>query len=325
MKSKLGTPQGSVLNHLLSNIVLHQFDKYVMEVIVPENTKGIRRNTNPEYNNLISQRYIRGKYQGPDKITRDIFLKKLREIPRMDTYESTFRRCMYVRYAKSFLILLEGRKLEALSIRQQIQGTLLDKCGLEINLEKTLVTNIKDKFEFLGASIAKSKIVNLKIKSISRFGSIITTRPRLRLKINIPTLKLINLYRESGFVKRNEKGQVLAIPRTNLVNLDHATILQYFNSVVKVLINYYTFSANRVEIKNLILLLRICLAKTLARKFKLRSARQAFKKFGPFLKDPITDLQFLLPKTLKAINKFNIKNQGSPKKTFTHTWQSRFN
>lgn len=296
-----------------------------MEVIVPENTKGIRRNTNPEYNNLISQRYIRGKYQGPDKITRDIFLKKLREIPRMDTYESTFRRCMYVRYAKSFLILLEGRKLEALSIRQQIQGTLLDKCGLEINLEKTLVTNIKDKFEFLGASIAKSKIVNLKIKSISRFGSIITTRPRLRLKINIPTLKLINLYRESGFVKRNEKGQVLAIPRTNLVNLDHATILQYFNSVVKVLINYYTFSANRVEIKNLILLLRICLAKTLARKFKLRSARQAFKKFGPFLKDPITDLQFLLPKTLKAINKFNIKNQGSPKKTFTHTWQSRFN
>jgi len=325
LKSKLGTPQGSVLNHLLSNIVLHQFDKYVMEVIVPENTKGIRRNTNPEYNNLISQRYIRGKYQGPDKITRDIFLKKLREIPRMDTYESTFRRCMYVRYAKSFLILLEGRKLEALSIRQQIQGTLLDKCGLEINLEKTLVTNIKDKFEFLGASIAKSKIVNLKIKSISRFGSIITTRPRLRLKINIPTLKLINLYRESGFVKRNEKGQVLAIPRTNLVNLDHATILQYFNSVVKVLINYYTFSANRVEIKNLILLLRICLAKTLARKFKLRSARQAFKKFGPFLKDPITDLQFLLPKTLKAINKFNIKNQGSPKKTFTHTWQSRFN
>jgi retron-type reverse transcriptase len=224
VKSKLGTR--SVLSPLLSNIVLHQFDKYVMEVLVPNNTKGLRRKTNSEYNKLISQRYIRGNYQVTDKITRDIALKK---IPRMNTYDPTFRRCMYVRYADDFLILLEGRKSEAIVIRQQIQETLLDKCGLELNLEKTLVTNITEKFDFLGASIAKAKIVDFRIKSKTRFGNIITTRPRLRLRINMPTLKLLNTLREGGFVKRNEKGQFVAIPRTNLVNLDHATILQYFN------------------------------------------------------------------------------------------------
>jgi hypothetical protein len=72
-----------------------------------------------------------------------------------------------------------------------------------------------------------------------------------------------------------------------------------------------------VETNNLIWLLRLCLAKTLARKFKLRSARQAFKKFGPLLKDPITDLKFLLP--LNAINQYN--KTAPPTKT--HTWHSR--
>lgn len=78
-----------------------------------------------------------------------------------------------------------------------------------------------------------------------------------------------------------------------------------------------------METNNLIWLLRLCLAKTLARKFKLRSARQAFKKFGPLLKDPITDLKFLLPKSLNAINQYNTTAPESPTKTLTHTWHSR--
>uniref|UniRef100_UPI0022388067 reverse transcriptase domain-containing protein n=1 Tax=Ramaria rubella TaxID=113071 RepID=UPI0022388067 len=323
VKSKIGSPQGSVLSPLLSNIVLHEFDKYIMEVTIPENTKGLRRKTNPEYNKLISQRYIRGNYQTPNEQTRVIALKKMREIPRMDPLDPTFRRAMYLRYADDFVILLEGNKSEAILIRQQIQQILLDKCGLELNLEKTLVTNITEKFEFLGASISKSKIVDFRMKSTTRFGKIITTRPRLRLRINMPTLKLLDKLREGGFIKRNNKCQFVAIPRTNLVNLDHATILQHFNSKVNSLINYYTFASNRVETNNLIWLLRFCLAKTLARKYKLRSARLAFKKFGPLLKDPISDLKFLLPNSLNVINQYNTTAYESPANTLTHSWHSR--
>lgn len=51
------------------------------------------------------------------------------------------------------------------------------------------------------------------------------------------------------------------------------------------------------------------LAKTLARKFKLLSARQAFKKFGPYLKDATTDTEIIVPKTLPTIHKYNVNVQ----------------
>lgn len=49
------------------------------------------------------------------------------------------------------------------------------------------------------------------------------------------------------------------------------------------------------------------LAKTLARKYKFRSARQAFKRFGPELKDPSTDIKVYVPTTLPTIHKYNNK------------------
>lgn len=58
--------------------------------------------------------------------------------------------------------------------------------------------------------------------------------------------------------------------------------------------------------------MRLSLAKTLARKYKLRSARQAFKKFGPFLKDPNTEIQIFVPKSLPTIHKYNINEQYYP-------------
>lgn len=49
------------------------------------------------------------------------------------------------------------------------------------------------------------------------------------------------------------------------------------------------------------------LAKTLARKYKLKSARQAFKKFGPYLKETETEIVLKVPKSLPTIHKYNIK------------------
>ena len=49
------------------------------------------------------------------------------------------------------------------------------------------------------------------------------------------------------------------------------------------------------------------MAKTLARKFKLKSASLAFKKFGTRLKDPISNIELVNPKSLPTIHKYNIK------------------
>lgn len=46
--SKIGSPQGSILSPLLSNILLHEFDVF-MERYIQEFNKGKSRKTNPEY------------------------------------------------------------------------------------------------------------------------------------------------------------------------------------------------------------------------------------------------------------------------------------
>lgn len=321
-KSNLGTPQGSVLSPLLANIVLQQLDNYLINTIIPKYTKGKRRKTNPEYNALIKYRYSRkGIIEGKNSIDA---LKKMRTIRRMSLNDPEFRRAMYIRYADDFVFLLEGPKIEALAIRDTIKDFLKENIGLELNMMKTLITNLKEGFNFLGANIKKLKNVDFRMKTKTVKGNPITMRAHTRLRINMPTKILIEKLITSGFARRNHLNQILAKPYTGLVNLDHATILQFYNSKVHGLLNYYSFAGNRIETQNLIWIFRLSLAKTLARKFKLRSARQAFKKFGPYLKDEQTDLQFILPKSLPTIHHYNIKTNLTPiTKLMDQTWYGR--
>jgi retron-type reverse transcriptase len=46
--SLIGSPQGSILTPLFSNIMLHEFDKYMEEYILTYN-RGIIRRIKPEY------------------------------------------------------------------------------------------------------------------------------------------------------------------------------------------------------------------------------------------------------------------------------------
>ena len=140
----------------------------------------------------------------------------------------------------------------------------------------------------------------------------------------MPTKTLIEKLIKNKFARRNHVGKILAAPQTSLVNLDHSTILQFFNSKIQGILNYYTFAANRIEIQNLIWIFQQSLAKTLARKLKLRSMRQAFKKFGPLLKDPLTDQKLIVPKSLPTIHKYNVKeNIGLPSDIIEPTWYGR--
>lgn len=324
VKSQVGTPQGSVLSPLLANIVLHELDNYTMNQIIPEFTKGKRRKTNPEYNSLIKLRYIRGTQQVPDVQTRKIALDKMRSIPRMDPYDPNYRRAKYIRYADDFIFLLEGTKSEAILIREQIKSYLKEKCGLDLNIEKTIITNLTEGFNFLGTEIKKCKTSDFRMKTKTKFGKKITMRPNLRLRLNLPLAKLLNKLIETGFAKRNHQGDILAKARTDLIHLDHASIIQYFNSKINGLVTYYSYTANRIKTWNLIWLLRSSAAKTLSRKFKLRSSRQAFKKFGPWLKDPSTHLEIRKPGSLRTIHQYNnSKVYESPISTLAHSWYSR--
>ena len=214
---------------------------------------------------------------------------------------------MYLRYADDFIYLLEGPIAEAKVIKEKIKTALQDLTGLELNDEKTLITHVNDGFYFLGAYVKGLRHVGYMMKTTTSKNSVIRMRASVRARVNLPTAKLIDKLIKNGFARQNHKGEVLAKPQTKLVNLDHSTIVQFYNSKVYGLLNYYTFAANRIETQNLIWILRHSLAKTLARKYKLNSSSLAFKKFGPYLKDPGTDIFLKVPRSLPTIHKYNVK------------------
>jgi len=48
----LGTLQGSTLSPILSNILLHEFDLYMNDLIIESNVSGSTSKVNPEYKKL---------------------------------------------------------------------------------------------------------------------------------------------------------------------------------------------------------------------------------------------------------------------------------
>jgi hypothetical protein len=77
-------------------------------------------------------------------------------------------------------------------------------------------------------------------------------RANVRARVNMPTMKLLEKLILNGFARRNHRGTILASPMKKLINLDHGSILQFYNSKIHGLVNYYSFAANRIEIQNLI-------------------------------------------------------------------------
>src|ERR1700732_4078100 len=70
--------------------------------------------------------------------------------------DPNLKRMMYIRYADDYVILVEGSHNEAVYYRNLIKYFLLENCGLTLNLDKTLITNMSDnEFYFLGAEIVK--------------------------------------------------------------------------------------------------------------------------------------------------------------------------
>lgn len=147
--SKLGTPQGSILSPLLANIVLNQLDKQV-ENIKPKYETGKKRGINKVYDAITSKTQNIQKFKPGSSEVRKLANMR-RKIPSMDVLDPNFKRLMYLRYADDFVVLVIGSKDDTINIKLKIANALRLFCGLELNVDKTLITATKTGFSFLGA------------------------------------------------------------------------------------------------------------------------------------------------------------------------------
>lgn len=277
-QTNIGTPQGIVLSPLFSNIVLHELDEFIEGKLKTEYTKGKKRKANLEYRKL---RY---------RIKRETDLKKRRvlineclKVPSKDFYDPDFKRLFYVRYVDDWVILMTGSIKEAKDIRDLVYRKL-QSIGLTLNLEKTHITSLRGnkKCHFLGVDFFIRKNTEKHYKPVSLVKKNTTIRQRFapRIILYAPILKLLVKLKDKGFVKRNHNGEFFPTGKTNCVNLTHAQILNYFNSRIRGILNYYSCVHNRNELWSIVRFLNYSCALTLARKFKLKTLAKTFKKFS---------------------------------------------
>lgn len=280
--SLTGSPQGSILSPLLSNILLHEFDKYMEEYILKFN-KGKSRKINPQYLKLQKKEGV----------------KAARKVPYHQFNDPSFRRMHYVRYADDFIITIIGNKKEALEIKNNC-AEFLKGLKLTLNKEKTLITNPLDRpILFLGYLVQKSpkRKFSYYRKYAGKMRKVTTMRGG-QVELKADTKKVIKRLNERGYCQKN----AFPIPNFSLLSETQYGAIIKVSYVLRGLASYYKLACNfRNFMSRMNYILRYSLAKVFAAKFRLKSIAKVFAIAGKDLGKPLNNQQSPGKKKKKGI------------------------
>jgi len=211
---------------------MHEFDVY-MKLLTEKLNKGKKKKTNPVYQRLEGKRFRLLRAKRYDEAAET--LKEMRKLPSQNQMDSTYTRVNYIRYADDFIICIDGNKELAEQIKQDVTQFLQETLKLELNADKTLITNLKDgRVRFLGYELSKSHC-DTKVTKCKNGVKKRTVNEKIQLLV---PAEVIN--RKLKPFMANGKS-VSFRPKVYLPVLD---IISEFNAKIRGLYNYYSLATD---------------------------------------------------------------------------------
>jgi group II intron reverse transcriptase/maturase len=258
-ESLSGCPQGGVVSPILSNIYLGRLDNYVETVLIPQHTRGARRQPNPEYWRIHS-RIWRTRERGDRDAVRTL-RRERRQLPSRDPQDPGYRRLRYTRYADDHLLGFIGPKAEAEDIKDQLARFLRDELALELNPDKTLITHARTTAaRYLGYEITVQHCND----KLTNGRKLVNGVVALRIPLDVIKAKRAP-YRRHGKPWH----------RSALQNLDDFDIIQTYGAEYRGIVGYYLLANDVWRLTDLEWHAKTSMLKTLAAKYQSTVSKMA--------------------------------------------------
>ena len=267
--SVAGTPQGSIISPILSNIFLDKFDKFIEE-LKSNFDVGSKASINPAWKRLENANWRAKTIEEKIEIRKDMLQVKSKL-----AIDPNFKRLSYIRYADDWIVGVRGSAEDCRQILGKIDVFLRESLKLELSKEKTKITNVNSDFaRFLSVDIRKFQ--HTKFRKVRGRNTRVTDALRLTAPLERITAKL----KANGFLKENRPA-----PRFIWMKNEKDEIILLYNSVYRGIMNYYRFVHNFNELSSWVhFILKASCAKLLAAKFSMKSQAKVFDKYGKDLK-----------------------------------------
>ena len=227
-----GTPQGGIASPIMSNVVLHELDAYVEDILIPSYTKGKRRKATPEYTRMHRGKR-KAKREGDRQLYKEI-CQRQRLVSHGDPNDPDYRRLRYIRYADDFLLGFSGPKTEAQAIMEQI-GQFLDRLKLQLSEEKTFITHARTKAARFLSYDLQTMWDNTKIATRPDKAKIRSVNGVVQLRVPPQVCaKWIKRYTHRG--KTHQIGAY--------IDLSDYEIISTYGAQLRGLVNYYSLADN---------------------------------------------------------------------------------